>query len=119
MSSKRHRGESTSLNKADSQLCLTCNKSVSDDALECMWCESLQHRSCAKISDIVLSDLPSNIVLFCMHCFQKLPSAIKAHNNVLEMFSLVEKRLETIETSLVNKLSDMQYAQSSNQNSRN
>ena len=61
---------STSPNKpVDSQLCSTCNELVSDDALECMWCESLQHRSCAKISDIVLSDLPSNIVFFRMQCF--------------------------------------------------
>ena len=59
MSSKQHRGESTSPNKpVDSQLCSTCNKLVSDDALECIWCESLQHRSGARISDIVLSDLP-------------------------------------------------------------
>ena len=72
-----------------------------------MWCESLQHRNCAKISDIVLSDLPSNIVFFCMQCFHKLPSAIKAHNNVQEMFSLLEKRLESVETLLANKFSSM------------
>ena len=36
----------TSPNKSDSQTCQTCNKPVYDDALECMWCEHLQHRSC-------------------------------------------------------------------------
>ena len=89
----RLRGDSTSPNKSDSQTCQTCNEPICDDALECMWCERLQHRSCIKISDnhySALSSFPSNIVFFCMSslsCFHKLPSAIKAHDNLQEMYS--------------------------------
>ena len=65
-------------------------------------------KSCIiKISDnqcFVFPDLPSNIVYFCVPCFHKLPSAIKANNNVYEMFPLIEKKLESMETALVNKL---------------
>ena len=39
-----------------------------------------------------------------MSCFHKLPSAIKAHDNVQELYPLIEKRLESVETVLVNKL---------------
>ena len=104
---KQHRGESTSPNKLESQICPTCNEPISDDALECMWCECLQYRSCAKISDnqhSVLSDLSSNIVFFCMPCFHKLSSAIKAHDNMQVLYSFIEKKLESVETVLVNKL---------------
>ena len=75
-----------------------------------MWCECLQHRRCIKISDnqySALSDLPSNIVFFCMPCFHKLPSTIKAHDNVQELCSIIEKRFESIETILDNKLASL------------
>ena len=97
--------ESASPNKQP-QTCSTCNEPVSDDALECMWCECLQHKNCIKISDnqeFVLSNLPSNVVYFCMPCFHKLPSTIKAHDNVQELYSFIEKKLELVETALVNK----------------
>ena len=74
-----------------------------------MWCECLQHRSCIKISDnqySALSDLPSNIVFFCMPCFHKLPSAIKAHDNVQEL-CFIKKRFESIETILDYKLASL------------
>ena len=39
-----------------------------------------------------------------MPCFHKLPSAIKAHDNVQELYPLIEKKLESVEIVLVNKL---------------
>ena len=49
---KRLRGGSISPNKQESEICLTCNKPVSDDALECLWYKHFQPRSCTKISKI-------------------------------------------------------------------
>ena len=35
-----------------------------------------------------------------MPCFHKLPSAIKVHDNLQEMYSHIEKKLECVETAL-------------------
>ena len=48
---KRPRRESTSPTKPETNVCTSCNEPVTDDSMECVWCEHLQHRSCAKISD--------------------------------------------------------------------
>ena len=39
-----------------------------------------------------------------MPCFHKLPSAIKAHDKVQELCSFIEKKFESIEMVMVNKL---------------
>ena len=48
---KRLRGESTTPAKQQTNACILCNESTTDDSLECVWCERLQHRTCTKISD--------------------------------------------------------------------
>ena len=32
-------------------LCITCKKQATTDAIECQWCEQWEHKVCAKISD--------------------------------------------------------------------
>ena len=104
---KRLRGESTSPTKPESNVCTSCKKSVTDDdSLECVWCERLQHRNCAKISDdqyCMLVNLPTNIVYFCTSCFHKLSGALAISDIIDEVNSAIDKSLSTFELSLTNK----------------
>ena len=55
--------------KVKNVLCKTCSKPATEDVLECIWCESHQHRECTKISaDVcnVLSGVIDNIVFFVL-----------------------------------------------------
>ena len=105
---KRHREESTSPTKLDSNLdsnvCITFEKLVSNgDSLECVWCEQLQHRNCAKLSDdqyCILKNLPTNVVYFCFH---KLSSALAAADIIDEVNSTIRNTLKYFELTLTNK----------------
>ena len=77
----RKSGELSSLeeNWPECDTCITCNKVVTDDSFECVWCRKWQHRVCVSLSVgqySTLSDLPNNIVFFCSHCIYKLPNAL-------------------------------------------
>ena len=67
--SKRPRSQSASPSKIDHNKCGICEKAINDDdALECMWCEMVQHRTCSKISlkpCTILAELTS-IVFFLL-----------------------------------------------------
>ena len=55
--------------KTKDDLCITCSEPATEDVLECIWCEGLQHRGCTKISaDVcnVLSNVIDNIVFFVL-----------------------------------------------------
>ena len=67
-----------------------------------MLCESLQHRNRSENQySHYLTLIPNiNLVFLCMPCFYKILSAIKAHDNLQEMHSHIEKRLESVETAL-------------------
>ena len=100
------RGESTSPAKQQTNACISCNESTTDDSLECVWCERLQHRTCAKISDdqyCVLVNFPSNIVFFCESCFYKLPGALFVYDKSEELTSSIDKKLKSLETQLSSK----------------
>ena len=58
------RSQSTSPSKMEQSKCVICEENTTDDAMECMWCEAVQHRTCSKISVeqcIVLRALTSNM----------------------------------------------------------
>ena len=62
---KQLRGEFTSPEKQQTNVCISCNESTSDDLLEGVRCECLCHRTCAKINDdqyCELVNFPNNIV---------------------------------------------------------
>jgi len=88
-----------------------CEKSVADgDSLECAWCEQLQHRSCAKISDdqyCVLVNHPTNLVYFCTPCTHKLPSALATSDIVDEVNATIDKALKSFELNLTNKFNGL------------
>ena len=108
---KRSRGESTSPSKLESNICTLCEKAVADgDSLECAWCEQLQHRSCAKISDdqyCVLVNHPTNLVYFCTPCTHKLPSALATSDIVDEVNATIDKALKSFELNLTNKFNGL------------
>jgi len=47
-------------------VCVTCAKNVTDDAIECFWCKEWEHWSCANIktNEYVLLDGASDNILF-------------------------------------------------------
>ena len=84
-----------------------CDEPVTDnDSFECFWCERLQYRSCLKISDDqykVLTNLPSNIMYFCVSCLYKLPSALIAFDKTEEVSSAFDRTLKYFEIKFSNK----------------
>ena len=109
---KRLRGDSVSPTKSEINVCTSCNEPVHDDSMECVWCDSLQHRSCVKISDdqyCVLANFPTNIVYFCTLCIHKLPGALIAFDKTDEVNSIIDKSLKSLETQLSNKFDRLSY----------
>ena len=52
--------------------CIICNEPAIEEALECVWCERWEYSKCIKISFdqcAVLSNIPSNIVLFAHNVY--------------------------------------------------
>ena len=103
------RSQSASPAKADLSKCTVCNETVTNDAMECMWCEMVQHRTCCKISEEqckILSGLAgqSIIVYLCSNCMQNLPFAFKLYDDSKEFYSTIESKIESLEASLLSKL---------------
>ena len=90
--------------------CLTCNEPAIEDALECVWCEQLQHSKCIKISPSqysALSNISSNVVFFCSLCLFKLPSALMAYDKTNEACSTIEDKLKSVEINLSKKFNSL------------
>jgi len=107
---KRLRGESTSPTKGETTPCLTRNKPITDESLECIWCEQWQHRDGVKMTAEQYSnlrDLPLNIVFFCPECVRKLPSALLAYDKTNEVCESIEKKIDSVETTLSNKFATL------------
>ena len=99
-----------SLDKEESDTCITCNKLITGDAFECVWCRKWQHRVCINLSVGkygALSDLPNNIVFFCSHCFYKLPNALMAYDNTKEVCDVIETKLNSVQMDLLNRFEDL------------
>ena len=71
MTTKRTRNFTNSQDKpADKsmklEICVTCQKAVSDECTVCCWCEQWKHRTCANIkqSEFVMLESPSKNILF-------------------------------------------------------
>ena len=47
-------------------ICVTCQKAVSDECILCYWCEQWEHRACANIkqSEFVMLESPFKNILF-------------------------------------------------------
>ena len=107
---KRPRSHSQSPNKTDTaNVCVTCKEPVhnGDEIFECVWCESMQHRTCLQISApqfTAMADVSNNILFFCSQCLYKLPNALIAYNKVTKACSTVEK---SINTTLSNKFDNL------------
>ena len=107
---KRHLSPSVSPSKSESDVgkCPICSEPViSDDALQCVWCEASHHRCCLKISVEqcnMLANIVSNIVFMCKSCLQMLPVAFQYY----ESHQNCEPKLASIES----KLSDLQSTES-------
>ena len=92
--------------KAKDALCKTCSKPVSEDVLECIWCEGFQHRECTKVSADVcnaLSSVNDNIVFFVLFLFTTTSTvALKCYDtqsNVDSNVALIESFLLGIQKS--------------------
>ena len=101
--SKRPRSQSTSPSKTDFSKCTICEEPATDDALECTWCERVQHRTCCKISVeqcAVLGKLTDNIVFLCSACMPNLSLAFKLYDDS----SAIESKIQSMEINLLDKL---------------
>ena len=80
--------------------CQICFNLASDNILECVWCEKVQHASCSKLSNeqcnvIANLDTP-NIVFFCSSCIQVFPIALRCYDN----HSIIDSKVSTLEKSV-------------------
>ena len=98
------------MDKEESDTCITCNKLITGDAFECVWCRKWQHRVCINLSVGqygALSDLPNNIVFFCFLCFYKFPNALMAYDNTKEVCDVIETKLNSVQMDLLNRFEDL------------
>ena len=96
--------ETTPINDCDT--CITCDRPIVNDYLECVWCERNQHRNCVRISVDqfpALCDLPKNIVFFCCECIYKLPTALITYDKTKEACTTIENKLKSVQDTLSNR----------------
>ena len=117
---KRSRNPTTSPDKSSDKptdksvkldVCKKCNKTVSEDCIECYWCSQWEHRACANIKEselVVLSSTSKNILFFCSSCLLVLPDALSSHSQLVNA-------LQTGFQSVENKLSQEMGSQISAQ----
>ena len=97
-------------NEKECDTCIICNKLVTDDSFECVWCRKWQHRVCVSLSvgqSSALSDLPNNIVFFFSQCIYKLPNALMAYDNSKEMCDVIDTKLNSVQMELSNRFEDL------------
>ena len=58
-----------------SDMCVTCDNSISGNCIMCCWCAQWEHRSCAK-TNLLLESPSKNILFFCSSCVINLPQAL-------------------------------------------
>ena len=100
MSNKRARNVSSGYS------CVTCQKDVEDEGIECQWCYRWEHRRCAELTEAeytVLSNSSSKIMFFCTMCYTKIPFALRVDQESASHQSILDQRLQSIEEKL-NKL---------------
>jgi len=92
------------------QQCTLCSEPVTKDALECGWCECLQHSACLGMSVdqcSVLDSVSGNVIFFCSTCVMHLPAAMQSYEirqsefeQLKEMDKNIDSRLDALETKL-------------------
>lgn len=92
-------------NVSSGYACVTCQKDVEDDGIECEWCYRWEHRVCAELSEAeytVLSNSSSKIKFFCTMCYTKVPFALRVDQESTSHQSALDQRLQSIEEKLKN-----------------
>ena len=105
---KRSRNKTDLPDKAQ-DLCVTCKKKVTTDAIECQWCTQWEHKVCAKISDDeykLLGGSSQNIMFFCSLCCSKVPYALSNYDDSQTSMNF-DNRLREMETKLTSIIDDI------------
>lgn len=66
--------------KQEKPHCVTCKKSVKNNAVECNWCRKWEHKVCANLSEndyISLGSSSDNVKFYCTHCAPKVGMALE------------------------------------------
>ena len=82
--------------------CLKCSKQLleDEDALECVWCDGVEHWECLQIN----IDLSNNIV-FCSQCVELFPVTLIEYVKCNEVHEVVDNKLDKFEVTLNTKFS--------------
>ena len=92
----------TGSKKNKPEICVTCKKEASVDAIECQWCTNWEHKVCANISSAeykILDTVSANIMFFCSMCIGKVPVALSSY--------LINTNIESLEQKVMQLSSDI------------
>ena len=84
-------------------VCKKCNKTVSEDCIECYWCSQWEHRACANIKEselVVLSSTSKNILFFCSSCLLVLPDALSSFKSHSQLVNALQTGFQSVENKL-------------------
>ena len=70
-------------------VCQLCKQQVkeNDDAVECQWCTTWEHKKCLKLHDNqydIIGQIPANLMWFCGVCQPKVRMTLRFFNEVRE-----------------------------------
>jgi len=105
MSTQSDRNKRPRNDASTRELCVSCQKDVEDDGVECEWCYKWEHRECAGLTNdeyLVLSNSNSKIMFFCSLCYSKVPFSLNMERKAASQQSALEQRLQSIEDKLKN-----------------
>ena len=116
MTTKRTRNSTSSPDKptdksAKLDVCVKCEKAVSDDCIMCRWCSQWEHRTCANINQsesVMLDSPPKNIFFFCSSCVVNLPIALGLFTNQSQLDEKLEIRFQSMEDILSEKINNIE-----------
>ena len=95
-----------SLEKQDSEKCITCKELVTDsDVIECQWCQKWEHKVCAKLSDnnfILLGRTSDRIKFFCSLCVPRVDLVLKFFDSFMRSKFALMLDYKVLKLSLLN-----------------
>ena len=95
-------------------VCKKCNKSFSEDCIECYCCSQWEHRACANIKEsefVVLSSTSKNILFFCSSCLFVLPDAVSSFKSHSQLINALQTGFQSVENKLSQEIGSQISAQ--------
>ena len=90
--------------------CMSCDKDVKEEGVECQWCYGWEHKGCAGITQseyTILTTSSSKVMFFCSFYYTKVPFALKTKQESSSHYEIINNNLKATENKLTQMLREI------------